>query len=275
MARQLEKTISFWKAGHFFRKSTDWRFLYRSDASLPMVGMVALGCLINLITHILQASVAKPGGQSQDPWEHHTFFEIVALWFLSLVVTRCALTTWSGPDLWRMDWGALKSVCTEAVCEIILGGALVLIVKMPALLPADASAGMELLLLLVLTIAGITCLWIFARCFAMSSVAWKSARPQFRIRQSFEAMSGHVWSYIFWSSVIVFLPIVLMTLLQKAMNALWTGNATLLAGVVCVTLTSAATRILSQNFDLQFFRALGLDTPVPAEAGPLSCAHEI
>lgn len=265
------KKISFSDAGRLMRESFRLGFLNRKDVLTLSGGLIIASCLFAAIRQM-----NWPDGISGHGVSAHFEplmlggLDTIAMWFLTLTVTRASLTPWQGVALWRLDRGALQSLGVNVIVQG-LPTVLTLLVASSLSDYVNGSAGFSAKArgMLFLCLLGAFWIWLIVRCLMMSYVAWESGHAGFRIRRSFEAMKGHVWSYVFWN-VVMAIPFALATVLVEKITASSSPGTYLIgACLVVATLIAAAHHVVSRSFDLRFFQALALDRPEQTGMGNL------
>ena len=243
------------------RQSIELRFLYRPDV-LSLIGVVILaGSFLAVIRQVYLPSMARAYGKLDNPdYLALSCLDMLVFWFLTLTVTRARLTSRRGLALWRLDRGAMQSLGVNAFVQVIPAGLTGFVI--PEIITAMGERMAFPLKLGGGCLLGLLCvfwIWLSVRCFVMSYIAWESGHAGFRIAQSYEAMKGHVWSYVFWSAVLT-VPFALTTVLvQKTAAFALSGSSLIGASLIVTTMIAVANHILSRNFDLLFFQALRPD----------------
>lgn len=243
------------------RQSIELRFLYRPDV-LFLIGVVILAeSFLAVIRQADLPSMVRTYGKLDNPdYLALSCLDMLVLWFLTLTVTRARLTCRHGIALWRLDRGALQSLGVNALVQVIPAGMTGLVI--PEIITALGGNMAFSLKLGGSCLLGLLCVfwvWLTVRCFVMSYIAWESGHAGFRIAQSYKAMKGYVWSYVFWS-VVLTVPFALTTVLvQKTAVFALSGSYLIGASVIVTTMIVVANNILSRNFDLLFFQALRPD----------------
>ncbi|GBR03528.1 hypothetical protein HW511_12310 [Asaia siamensis] len=265
------RKLSFWQAGQLMQQSFELRFLKRADVMILIGVLMAGDCLIEAVRQTGSSAGGLIDGALRHPTLHVlSSLDMIAMWFLTLTVTRAWLTPWRGIALWRLDRGGLQSLGVNAVIQAFPAG-LTLLAASGAndYLSGSAAfttkaAGISLLCALCLF-----WIWLAVRCFAMSYLAWESGNAGFQIRRSYEAMKGHVWSYIFWGGVLAIPFALVIVLLQKTATFTAPGSYLMWGSLLVANLIAAANHVVFRSFDLRFFQALQLDQPVKSETGNL------
>jgi len=265
------RKLSFWQAGQLMQKSFDLSFLKRADIVILIGVLMAVECLIGGARQINSPVTTQINGALRNPaLLVLSSLDMIATWSLALTVTRAWLTSLRGVALWRLDRGAMQSLGVNAIIQAFPAGLTLLTASRVSDYLSESTAfptkaaGTSLLCVL-----GVFWIWLTVRCFAMSYLAWESRNAGFRIRRSYEAMKGHVWSYIFWSGVLTIPFALIVVFAQKIAAFAAPGSYLMWGNLFAACLIGSANHIVLRSFDLRFFEALELDQRAGSKTGNL------
>lgn len=265
------RKLSFWQAGQLMQQSFELRFLERADVVILTGVLIAVECLIDGVREIRTPVAAQIGGALRNPTLLVlNSFDMVAMWFLALTVTRARLTSWRGIALWRLDRGVLQSLGVNAAIQALPAGlSLLAASRVSDYLSGSTAFTTKAAGISLLCALGLLWIWLAVRCFTMSCLAWESGKAGFRVRRSYEAMKGHVWGYVFWGGVLAIPFALVIVLVQKTAAFTVPGSYLMWGSLFMSNLVAAANHIVFRSFDLRFFQALELNQPAGSETGNL------
>ena len=182
----------------------------------------------------------------------------IILWFLNMSVVRCLLNSSKGLSLIRITNISYKSCVlmffTAIACSVWAG---LLETGDSDVLHLFGKGWGKSIFNGVMVITFLICGMIWARAFTIADVAWKADRAGFCLSEGWHAMHGKVWKFWLWGALCIF-PIILSQIIIERIYTFWNPfNNSFWFSALGNNISSLIISVISQNFNLKFYRAIG------------------